>query len=45
MIHDLTAGHFDAGGAVSKPMDMRIVRRLLAEMGRNDVDGGPTLDG
>lgn len=45
MIHDLTAGYFDAGGAVSKPIDMRIVRRLLAEMGGKDVDGVPTLDG
>jgi hypothetical protein len=31
MIHDLPAGHFDAGGAVSKPIDMlRVVHTLLA---------------
>jgi hypothetical protein len=41
VIHNLTAGYFDSGGAVARPMDMRIVRRLLGELG--DADG--TLGG
>ncbi len=45
MIHDLTAGHFDRAGLVSRPLDMRVVRRLLAEMGDVDADGEPTLGG
>ena len=45
MIHDLTAGHMDATGAVLRPLDMRIVGRLLDELGRTDDEGSPTLDG
>jgi hypothetical protein len=45
MIHDLTAGHLDATGAVLRPLDMRIVGRLLDELGRTDDEGTPTLDG
>jgi hypothetical protein len=45
MIHDLTAGHMDATGAVLRPLDMRIVNRLLNELGRTDDEGTPTLDG
>ncbi len=41
MIHDLTAGHFDRAGMVNRPLDMGIVRRLLAELG--DAEG--TLGG
>ena len=37
MIHNLTAGHFDQGGAVATPLDLQIVRRLLMELG--DADG------
>ena len=33
MIHNLTAGHFDQGGAVARPLDLQIVRRLLVELG------------
>ena len=48
MIHDLTAGHFDprnVQGPVLKPIEMRVVRRLLAELGGKHADGAPTLDG
>jgi hypothetical protein len=45
MVHDLTAGHFDPSGAVSKPLDLDVVRTLLAELGGSDADGTPTLDG
>ena len=45
VIHNLTAGHFDRAGLVSRPLDMGIVRRLLAELGDLDADGGPTLGG
>jgi hypothetical protein len=45
MIHDLTAGHMDATGAVLRPLDMSIVHRLLDELGRTDSEGTPTLDG
>lgn len=45
MIHNLAAGYFDEDGAVTKPLDMRIVRALLAEMGGTDPDGVTTLGG
>ncbi len=45
MIHDLTAGHLDSDGVVTKPLDMRIVRRLLVELGQLDAEGVATLDG
>jgi hypothetical protein len=45
MIHNLTVGYLDQNGAVTKPLDMRIVHRLLAEMGSTDGDGAPTLGG
>jgi len=45
MIHDLTAGHLDEGGVATKPLDMRIVRRLLDELGQLDAEGVTTLDG
>ena len=45
MIHDLTAGHLDATGAVLRPLDMSIVHRLLDELGRIDNEGTPTLGG
>jgi hypothetical protein len=45
LIHNITAGHFDQTSAVTRPLDMRIVRRLLAELGGTDADGTPTLDG
>jgi hypothetical protein len=45
MIHNLTAGHLDQDGTVTHPLDMRVVNRLLAEMGGKDADGVPTLDG
>jgi hypothetical protein len=45
MIHDLTAGHFDAAGVVLKPIDLHIARRLLADLGSENADGVPTLDG
>jgi hypothetical protein len=45
MIHDLTAGHFGQDGSVAKPLDMRIVRRLLDELGEVDAGSSPTLDG
>ena len=45
MIHNLTAGHFGNDGAVTKPLDMRIIRRLLDELGEVDADGTPTLGG
>ena len=45
MIHDLRAGHFGRDGTVVKPLDMRIVRRLLDELGDIDAGGGPMLGG
>jgi hypothetical protein len=45
VIHNLTAGFFDPSGAVTKPLDMRVVRKLLAEFGEIDADGAPTLGG
>jgi hypothetical protein len=45
LIHNITAGYFDETGAVARPLDMRIVRLLLAELGSTDTDGLPTLDG
>ncbi len=45
MIHDLTVGYIDANGAVSKSLDVRIVRRLLDEVGGTDEEGVPTLGG
>jgi hypothetical protein len=45
VIHNLTAGFFDRSGAVAKPLDMRIVRTLLDELGEIDADGTPTLGG
>lgn len=45
VIHNLTAGHFDRAGLVSRPLDMGIVRSLLAELGDVDADGEPTLGG
>jgi len=45
MIQNLTAGDLDQDGAVTKPLDMRVVRKLLAEMGGTDADGEPTLGG
>jgi hypothetical protein len=45
MLHNLTIGHFDASAirdrkaVVVKPLDMHIVRRLLAELGRTDDQG------
>ncbi len=45
MIHDLTAGHFDQHGGVTRPIDMQVVRRLLADLGGTDAAGVPTLDG
>ena len=31
MIHNLTAGHFDSGDNVAKPLDMSVVVKLLPE--------------
>jgi hypothetical protein len=45
MIHNITAGHLDDDGVATRPLDMRIVRRLLDELGEADADGMPTLDG
>ncbi len=48
MIHDLTAGHLDprnVQGPVLNPIEMRVVRRLLAELAGKHDDGAPTLDG
>jgi hypothetical protein len=45
MIHNLTAGYFDRNGAVTKPLDMRIVRALLAELGGTDPGGVTSLGG
>jgi hypothetical protein len=45
MIHNLTAGHLDRDGAVSRPLDLRVVRHLLAELGGTDAEGVPTLGG
>ena len=51
MIHDITAGHFDPAGIAdhsaiaTKPIKMRIVLALLVELGDEDADGVPTLDG
>jgi hypothetical protein len=51
MIHNITAGHFDPAAvadhsaAATKPLDMRIVRALLDELGETNVDGVPTLGG
>jgi hypothetical protein len=51
MIHDITAGHFEPEAVIElnetifRPIDMRIVRRLLRELGATDADGDPTLDG
>ena len=33
MIHNITAGHFGPDGSVTKPMDRRVVERLLRELG------------
>jgi hypothetical protein len=41
MIHNITAGHFHP----TRHLDMRIVRRLLDELGGVDPDGAPTLGG
>lgn len=45
MIHNLTAGHFDSGGGVAKPLDMSVVVKLLHELGGTDGEGVPTLEG
>ena len=51
MIHNITAGHFDPTAVlerretVEKPIDMRIVRRLLRQLGETADDGTPTLGG
>jgi hypothetical protein len=45
MIHDLTAGHFDQRGDVTRSIDMLVVRKLLADLGGTDAQGVPTLDG
>jgi hypothetical protein len=45
MIHDPTAGFFDRAGMVTKPLDMRIVRRLLVELAEIDGAGAPKLGG
>jgi hypothetical protein len=45
MIHNLTAGHLDKDGAITRPLDMGVVRKLLTEIGGTDADGGPTLGG
>ena len=45
MIHNLTAGFFDQTGAVAKALDMRVVCRLLDELGELDAAGVPTLGG
>ena len=46
MIHDLTVGYIDASsGLVSKPLEIAIVERLLAELGGTDDEGRPTLGG
>ena len=45
VIHNPTAGFFDQNGTVSKPLDMRIVRRLLDELGEVDTAGVLTLGG
>jgi hypothetical protein len=45
VIHNITAGHFDAEGAVIKPLDMRTVNRLLDQFGERNTDGAPTLGG
>jgi len=51
MIHRLTLGHLDpaaitqdGGAVVFKSLDMSAVRRLLAELGVVDAQGGWTLD-
>jgi hypothetical protein len=45
MIHNLTAGHLDAAGVATRPLDMEVVRTLLEELGETDADGVPTLGG
>lgn len=51
MIHNITAGHFDPVAVlecrerIEKPIDMRIVRRLLRQLGETAADGTPTLGG
>jgi hypothetical protein len=45
VIHNLTAGFFDSNGAITKPLDMGVVRTLLAEFGEIDASGTPTLGG
>ena len=45
MIHNLTVGHLDADGVVTKPLDMRVVRSLLDEMGETNAEGVPTIGG
>jgi hypothetical protein len=43
LIHNLTAGHLDQDGLVTKPLDMWVVRILLVALGETDADGVPTL--
>ncbi len=45
MIHNLTTGFLDRAGMMTKPLDMRIVRRLLDEVAEIDAVGSHTLGG
>jgi hypothetical protein len=51
VIHDITAGHFDLIAilerreTIDKPIDLRVVLRLLRQLGETDDDGSPTLGG
>ncbi|HWE39779.1 MAG TPA: hypothetical protein VG406_24735 [Isosphaeraceae bacterium] len=51
MIHNITAGHYDPVGVaegravITKPINMRVVRKLLKQLGGVNAEGVPTLDG
>lgn len=51
MIHNLTMGHLDREAACEgmavllRPLNKKIVSRLLKELGELDEQGRPTLDG
>src|SRR5258707_12468724 len=51
MIHKLTIGHFDLEAlekgklVISKPLDMKVVTRLLREVGQIGEDGRASLGG
>jgi hypothetical protein len=40
MIHNITAGHFGRDGSVTRPLDLKIVERLLKEYGDGTTLGG-----